>query len=570
VQLAGEESPVSATRCSFVAAALAVIVCGCSSGGSGQGDDGRAEPRTGGTALVAMTQEASGMNPLFNDQSGSFLSFWAQEPLFVARPDGSFDPVLAAELPSVENGGVAKDGRTVTFKLREGVTWSDGKPFTAEDVKFTFDVIQDPDSTALPPSAYDLVESVDVVDDRTARVRMSKPNPYYLGLFQQILPKHKFESTAVTTEHPQARLPLGTGPFVFEEFREGDKIVLKRNEDYWNQDERPVRLDGITLKITPDAQAAISAFQRGEFDTVFFVTSGDLPNLTKARDDGRPIEVTLQETKSHVEWLWLNQSDDGDHSRPHPVLGDPAMREAIDLGIDRKAVIDQVLEGFGKLNGSVFYSGAAATEVPAAPFDPDRANQALDEAGWVRGSDGVRSKDGVRAGLRFQTVTGDQTRELYQQLVQQNLKDIGIEVKIANVPSNLMFGTYQEDGRLARGNFDIMMSREGYVVDPLDEGWASIFTCDERASKSNPGGQSLTHWCNREYDALVKEAASSVEPERRKALYAQAAQLFARERPALALYSSTWGWAWSSRLKGVSKEYFDGIWRSAHDWYLAG
>ncbi|MGH8940851.1 MAG: ABC transporter substrate-binding protein, partial [Actinomycetes bacterium] len=319
-----------------------------------------------------------------------------------------------------------------------------------------------------------------------------------------------------------------------------------------------------------DAQAAISAFQRGEFDTVFFVTSGDLPQLTEAREGGAAIEVVTQKSKSHVEWLWLNASDNGDHSKPHPVLGDPAIREAIDLGIDRKAVIDQVLEGFGTLNGSVFYSGLANYDIPAAPFDPDRANQILDEAGWERGSDGVRSKDGVRAGLRYQTIAGDQTRELYQQLVQQNLEEIGIEVKIANVPDNLMFGTYQEGGRLARGNYDVMMSRDGYVVDPLDEGWAANFSCPERPSKSNPQGQSETHWCNREYDALVQEAATTVDQDRRTELYEQAAQLFAEERPALPLYSSTWGWAWSSRLKGVSQDYFDGVWRSAGDWYLSG
>lgn len=302
---------------------------------------------------------------------------------------------------------------------------------------------------------------------------------------------------------------------------------------------------------------------------MFFVTSGDLPELTKARDDGAPIEVGLQETRSHVEWLWLNHSDDGDHSKPHPVLGDPAIRQAIDLGIDRKAIIEQVLEGFAKPNGSYLYSSPFAVDIPAAPHDPGRASEILDRAGWERGRDRIRSKGGVRASLRFQTVTGDRTRELYQQLVQQNLKEIGIEVKIANLPSNLIFGTYQEGGRLARGDFDIMMSRDGYVVDPVDEGWAASFTCDEVPSKSNPGGQSITHWCNERYDALVQEAGSIVDQDRRKELYAQAARLIAQERPALPLYSSTWGWAWSTGLKGVSKDYFEGIWHSAGDWYLA-
>src|SRR5690606_33601345 len=143
------------------------------------------------------------------------------------------------------------------------------------------------------------------------------------------------------------------------------------------------------------------------------------------------------------------------------------------------------------LTGAFIYAGWAALDMPVTPYDPDKANEILDAAGWQRGSDGIREKDGVRASLRFQTIAGDQTRELYQQLIQQNMKDIGIELKIENVPSTTIFGSYQEGGLLARGNYDIVMSRDGYEVDPAD--WAAVFTSDSIPSEENPGGFTYCH-----------------------------------------------------------------------------
>ncbi|MEZ4563382.1 MAG: peptide ABC transporter substrate-binding protein [Thermomicrobiales bacterium] len=525
------------------------------------------EPTRGGKAVIALIQEPGQMNPFFNVQSGSFLSTLALDPLFVPDADGNYLPVLAAEVPTLENGGISEDFLTITYKLRDGITWSDGEPFTADDVVFSFEIYKNPESTTALGTAYELIESVTAIDPLTVEVKMSDINPAYLTLWDSegpVQPKHLFESSAVTQEHPLARLPVGTGPFVFTDWKTGDEITLTRNEKY-RDPERPY-LDGVTIKITPEKETAIASFIAGEFDTIYFITTGDLPTLSAAQEAGDGIVVALQEGPSHVEWLWLNMSDNGDPGKPHPVLGDPAIREAMDHGIDRQTVIDEVLGGFGYQVGSFIYAGWAAVDIPAATYDPALANSLLDEAGWVMGDDGVRVKDGVRASLRYQTIAGDQTRELYQQVVQQNMKDIGIELVIENVPSNTIFGSWEEGGIFMRGDYDILMSRAGYFVDPAS--WAKDFTSDQIPSDEFPGGFNRVRYQSEAFDEAVNAAAQTLDQAVRGEAYTTAAQQFAADRPSLPLYSSAWGWTWNERLQGVDTAFWEGMWPSSAGWYV--
>ena len=548
-------------------AGMLAALTGAAAAGRVRAQDG--EPQQGGRAVIALIQEPGQMNPYFNIQSGSFLSTLAVEPLFVPDADGTFLPVLAAEVPTLENGGISEDFLTITYKLRDGVAWSDGEPFTADDVVFSYEVYENPESTTVLGPSYELIESVEAVDPLTVAVRMSEINPAYLELWNTdapVQPRHAFESSAVDQEHPLARLPLGTGPFVFTDWSTGDTITLERNENY--REEGKPYLDGITIQVTPEKESAIASYIAGGFDTVFFIVTGDLPTLTQAEEEGAPIVVALQEGPSHVEWLWLNLSDGGDPSAPHPVLGDPAVREAMDHGIDRQTVIDEVLGGFGYIVGSFIYSGWAAVDIPAAAYDPELANQILDEAGWVMGDDGIREKDGVRASLRYQTIAGDLTRELYQQVVQQNMRDIGIELSIENVPSNTIFGTWEEGGIYARGDYDILMSRAGYFVDPAQ--WANDFTSDEIPSEEQPAGLNRVRYQSPEFDAAVAAGGATLDQDVRAEAYRRAAEQFAADRPAIPLYSSAWGWTWNERLGGVSTDYWEGMWPSSADWYIEG
>ncbi|MDQ3779431.1 MAG: peptide ABC transporter substrate-binding protein [Chloroflexota bacterium] len=536
-------------------------------GSRGAMAQGTAEPARGGRAVIALIQEPGQMNPYFNIQSGSFLSTLVVDPLFVPDASGNYLPVLAAEVPTIENGGISEDFLTITYKLRDGITWSDGEPFTADDVVFSHEIYKDPGSTTVLGPAYELIESVEAIDPLTVRVRMTAINPAYLELWNAegpVQPKHKFESSAVDQEHPLARLPLGTGPFVFTDWKTGDEITLERNPNY--RDPGKPRLDAITIKVAPEKESAIASFVAGEFDTVYFIVTGDLPTLTQAEAEGAGIVVQLQEGPSHVEWLWLNLSDGGDPSKPHPVFGDPAIREAMDHGIDRQTVIDEVLGGFGYQVGSFIYSGWAAVDIPAAAYDPQLANQILDDAGWAIGSDGIREKEGVRASLRYQSIAGDQTRELYQQVVQQNLRDIGIELNIENVPSNTIFGSWEEGGIYARGDYDILMSRAGFFVDPAQ--WANEFTSDQIPTAEFPAGLNRVRYQSPEFDAAIAEGASTLDQEVRAEAYQRAAERFAADRPAIPLYSSAWGWTWNERLEGVSTDFWEGMWPSSADWHV--
>lgn len=524
------------------------------------------EPVSGGRIVMGLIQEPGQLNDFFNGQSGSFISVLTVDPLFVANTAGEYMPVLASELPTRENGGISEDNLTITYRLQEGLTWSDGEPFTADDIVFTWEVYENPESTPSVGAEYSLVESVTKIDDLSVEVKMTQINPMYLELWQQVLPKHKFDSTAVTQEHEQARIPLGTGPFVITEWKTGDQITLERNANY--REEGKPYLDGMTIKITPQKDAAIASFINGELDYLYFIVTGDLPVLTEAQDNGDGVVVWVDDGGTSVEWLWLNNATTGDPSTPHPVLGDKAIREAMDYGVDRQVIIDEVLGGFGTLETSFIFSGWARVEVPPTPYDPDKARQILDDAGWVEGDGGIREKDGVRASLKYQTIAGDQVRELYQQVVQQNMKDIGIELNIENVPSNTIFGSYQEGGILARGEFDILMSRAGYEVDPFD--WVSLFTTEQIASEENPSGNTYTFYSNPEVDELAKEALTTLDRDTRQAVYDQIVAIVNEDRPAIALYRSAKAEAWRDHLKGVGTDFFRdrGALYSAADWYI--
>ncbi|MDQ3692432.1 MAG: ABC transporter substrate-binding protein [Chloroflexota bacterium] len=528
-----------------------------------------ATPTAGGRAVIALIQEPGQMNPYFNGQSGSFLSVLACDPLFTADAAGNYLPVLAAEVPSVENGGISEDFLTITYTLRDGILWSDGEPLTADDFVFSYEVYANPDSTPLLGAQYSFIDSVEAIDPLTFQVRMNGVNPGYLRLWDNgspVQPMHRYESTAITQDDPLARMPLGTGAFVFTEWRTGDEIILDRNPNY-RVAGQPY-LDGITIRITPEKESAVASYLAGDFDTIYFFTTGDLQPLTQAELDGAPIEIALQEIPASTEWLWLNLSDQGDLGIPHPVLGDPAVREAMDHALDRQTVIDEVLGGFGFVIGSSIYTGFAAVDLPAAAYDPERANALMEEAGWVAGGDGIREKDGVRASLRYQTIAGDQVRELYQQVVQQNLAEIGIEVLIENVPSNTIFGSWEEGGIFSRGDYDILMSRDGGDIDPSE--FTPLFVSSQIPSEENPAGLNRVRYNSEEYDAAVADGESTLDQAERQEAYARAAEVFARDRPSIGLYASAWGWSWNERLQGVTTDNWDGMWPSSATWFVEG
>lgn len=573
-----EGSPVHTTprsrtaRSGAVIALASVLVLGaCTTDGSSPEPDPAApEPAaSGGTAVVALIQEPGIFSPLFTTQSGAELAYaFTLEPMFLSKPDGTYDPYLASEIPTLENGGVSEDGTVIEYRIREGVTWSDGEPFTADDLAFTLEAIKNPEGEIVNSAEYAQVESWEVVDDLSIAVTMESPVPNYLELFNQVMPEHRFDDSAISAELPDARIPLGTGPFVFDEWNSGSEAVLSANENYWG--ESGPLLDGVVITMVPDAQNAINGFINGEYDTVAYVFAGDMAQLLQAEADGAPISVVQSDQLGFVEWLWINHSDQGDPSTPHPVLGDLAVRQAINQAIDRQAIIDDVLNGVGSLTGSFVYAGTGSVVSEPPAFDPEAAAAILDDAGWVPGSDGIREKDGVRATLRYTTIAGDQTRALYQQLVQQNLGDIGIEVIIENLPSNSIFDPRAEGGILGLGDFDLMMSRDGYYPDP--QAWIDIWTTSFIPADDNPDGFSYAFRSDPTFDALADEARVEVDLDTRAGLISDINDLFVDNVIAIPLYASGVGYVFSDALGDVNIDSWDGPWSTASTltWSLSG
>ncbi len=508
-------------------------------------------PKKGGKIVMAVAQEPGQLNRFYNSQGGGWVAVLAQEPFIDFDIKGNPVAVLAAEIPTLENGGISKDFLTVRYKLKPGLKWSDGTPVTADDLVFTADAYNKSKVAPNPNSGLAGIESVKKVDDQTVEAKYKSINVDYLTSFQWILPKHKFTSPEVDKDHPELRLPTGTGPFIFKDWKAGNEIIAERNPNY--RDPAKPYLDGITIKMTPDRNTMLAALADGQLDYIHFVTASDMPTLDKNAKEGK-IKFATNPGPTQIEALWLNQSNEGDPTKPHPVLGDKAIREALDYSINRKAIIDTILGGFGVEVSSIVPAGWAGLDRPLTPYDPKKANELLDAAGWVKGSDGIRAKNGVRASLRFTTPTGDRTRELYQQLIQQNAKDVGIELKIENQPNTNLFGSYQEGGVKQRGKYDIMMSRAGGNVDP--HSWLINFTTDAIPTDAKPVGNPFSHWSNKTFDDLIKQAGSTLDQATRKKLYNEATKLHADERISLPLYANIRGIATSKRLNGPALNWW--------------
>src|SRR5262245_43791794 len=361
--------------------------------------------RGGGGALkVLWWQGPTLLNPHFavgtKDQDGSRVFY---EPLAGWDTDGNLIPMLAESIPSLEDGSVAKDGTSVTWKLKKGVTWHDGKPFTADDCIFNWEYSRDPATAAVTVASYKDIE-VEKLDTHTIKIKFQKPTPFWADAFTgptgMIIPKHLFEDYkgAKSREAPTNLKPVGTGPYKFVDFKPGDMVRGELNPNYHD----PIKpyFDTIEMKGGGDAvSAARAVIQTGEYDFAWNMQVED--EILKRMEQGGKGKA-LVTPGGNIEHIQLNTTDpwtevDGERSSvktKHPVLSDPAVGQALALLVDRKSVEDHIYGRTGVAtanflnNPERFRSKATKFE-----FNVDKANQILEAAGWKKGSDGIRAKD---------------------------------------------------------------------------------------------------------------------------------------------------------------------------------
>jgi peptide/nickel transport system substrate-binding protein len=487
--------------------------------------------RGGGGALrVLWWQGATLLNPHFavgtKDQDGSRIFY---EPLASWDPDGSMTPILAAEIPSVQNGGVAKDGRSVTWKLKQGVSWHDGKPFTADDCVFTWEFAADPATASVSIGTYKDIK-VDKVDSHTIKVTFAKPTPFwadpFVGVRGMVIPKHMFEAFkgAKSREAPANLKPVGTGPYRFVDFKPGDIVRGELNPNY-HQANRPY-FDTIEMKGGGDAvSAARAVIQTGEFDYAWNMQVED--EILKRMEQGGRGKASIV-AGGNIEHIQLNNTDpwrdvDGERSSiktAHPFLTDPAVRQALNLLVDRASVQEQIYGRTGIATANFLNQPSRfQSKNTKYEFNVEKAAQVLEAAGWKKGADGIRAKDGKRLKIVYQTSI-NAPRQKNQAIVKQAAAKAGIDMELKSVTASVYFSSdIANPDTYTKFYTDIQMYTTT-MTQPDPELFMNQFTSWEVASKDNKWqGRNITRWRNEEYDKLYRAAEAELDPVKRAALF---------------------------------------------------
>jgi peptide/nickel transport system substrate-binding protein len=483
----------------------------------------------GGTLRLLLWQGPTLLNPHFatgsKDEEGSRVF---HEPLAAWDRDGNLVPILAAEIPSRANGGLAADGRTVTWKLKRGVTWHDGQPFTADDVVFNWQYATDPATAAVTSGTYQGVQRLERVDAHTVRVLFERPTPFWPGGFCSvpIIARHLFAafSGAKSREAPANLRPVGTGPYRFVEFRPGDTLVGELNPNY-HLPNRP-HFDRIEIKGGGDAvSAARAVLQTGEFDYAWNLQVED-EVLTRLEAGGRG-SVAIQPSGS-IEHIQLNAADpwtevEGERAHPksrHPIFSDAAVREALALLVDRASIQRFIYGRTGEatpnyLNNPVRFRSPNRQMT----FSLERANALLDGAGWVRGRGGMRAKGGQPLKLVF-TTSINAPRQKVQQVLKQACQRAGIDLELKQVQGSVFFSSDVANPD-TYGKFwsDLQMYTQSQGR-PDPERLMQTFITAEVASRENKWlGRNRGRWQDAEYDRLFAAAEFELDPAKRAALF---------------------------------------------------
>ncbi len=413
-------------------------------------------------------------------------------------------PVLVTEMPSGENGGISADGKTITMKLRDDITWSDGTPLTADDFIFTYQMITSPKNAVASTNPYDKIDTMTAPDPQTVVITFKEPYAPWMGtLWQGILPKHVlqpvFDNDGTLDNAEWNRKPtVGCGPYNFAEWEAGSFARFTARDDYWAG--RP-KLDEIFIRFVPDDAAQVAALKTGDGDLGAFITYSDIPDLEAAG-----VQMYKAFSGYNEGWYFMLDPKTG-----HPALLDPKVREAIALAFDREALVKDLLLG-ATAPAATYWDNTPYNDpsLKPWPFDPEKAKQLLDEAGWKDSNgDGVRDKNGVELVLKYGTTTRE-IRKDTQAVAQQQLADVGIKLDLLNYESDTFFGGYAEGGPAATGQLDIFQySTAAASSSPIPtprNGCAARF----RPTRT-PDGTNWMRLCDKDLDALFQKQATQVD-----------------------------------------------------------
>jgi peptide/nickel transport system substrate-binding protein len=486
------------------------------------------------------------------------------EPLADFNGKNELVPILAAEIPSVENGGVAKDGSSVTWKLKSGVKWHDGQAFTAADVAFTFRYLSDPKTSASTLGYYQDVASVEAIDPGSVKITFKHPvaawfNPF-TGVPGQILPEHVLRDAvgAAAKDAPFNTRPVGTGPYRVTDFKPGDVVTYELNPDYRDSATGKPFFDTVTLKGGGDATSAARAvLQTGEADWAWNLQV-EPAVLNGLQSGGRGQLVTW--LGGGTEKLIINHTDPeteaddqfSSYRVPHPHFKELKVRQALAYAIQRDAMATQLYGPGGKETGYTMNENAQYMPPGITwEFNLDKARQLLDEVGATPGPDGVRVLNGRRMSWLYSASTNS-VRQKEQEIVKAALAQIGIEIEIKAVDAAAYFSAGNADS-FQQLKADLGMETNGATVYPL-LWYLRYLAADPQkdlAQKENGwSGRNIMRYQNPAFNDLFAQVSTEVDPARYTQLFQQMQALVVNDVADIGLVARNNVAAASKRLTG--------------------
>lgn len=513
----------------------------------------------------------------YQDFEAARLSY---EPLASYNQAGELVPFLAAEIPTEENGGLAEDGTSVTWTLRQDVTWADGEPFTAEDVVFTFEFIRNPEVAAATAQYYEGVESVEALDDHRVKITFTGPTPAwdvpFTGQTGMILPQHHYaDYNGLNAREAPANLqPVGTGPYQAIGFEPGT-VIYAANANYWDGTPafKRVELQG---GIAPYA-AAREVMQRGSAD---FAHNLQVEAEALAALKPNALGQISYLFGAQVERIMVNfanpfaRTEEGERASlqtPHPYFSDWRVRQAINLAVDRDTIADQLYGPAGKPTAQLLVA-------PTDYQDPDltyeynlvKAKLLLEQAGWVdTDGDGIRDRNGTPLEVLFQSSVNP-VRQQTQAIVADSLKELGLDVQIARVRVDEFFSANPDDTNSLNHFYADMQVYSTGNESPDPTTYLGWWICEKIASQANQWQEpNNARYCNPEYDRLLTQAKAELDPEKRTELFQEMNRVLATDVAVIPVVHRAMANAVANRLAPVEFTPWDASTWAIKDWTLA-
>jgi peptide/nickel transport system substrate-binding protein len=504
------------------------------------------------TVRFDVAADPSSLDPLFAHADAATveqqLAHLAFEPFFDLDPHGRPVPELVTAVPTLANGGLSRDGRTIVYHLRRGVRWSDGELVTARDVLFTLHAILDPANPIGSREGYELIDRADALDPYTVRFHLKHAWAPAVATFfaygtapQYVLPEHVLAHQAPLARAPFAAEPnVGDGPFSFVEWRRGDRLVYRANPKYWRG---PPKISRLEIAIVPDPQTNLTLLRSGTIDFNLIAPS-QIVTLRDARD------IAYAEVPTAlVAGIALNLE--------HPPLDDARVRRALAAGIDRAGISAKITLGKYPVADSdrprFSWAYDAGTKQPR--FDPARSDALLDAAGWRRGPGGIRRKGGRTLALTYVQFPETTTGVRVAAVAQRELSERGVDVTVKQISNAQLF--LPKRGALAAGAFDLAYVPWTMGADP-DDGF--LLACGGAA-------KNYMRYCDREIERLERDAVAQTSQAARRADYLAIDRIVARDVPIVYLFNPSYVYAYRRRLHGFAPNAFSPTW-NAYAWSL--